>query len=165
MEGAQLRANLLEMELKSLNTLEHAQAKAVELIGPMHLYRLWSSQVKGGEMRFFWFTEGLLRESFQQAGDLKKDRLEWLRGQLAVAYNWSLCDRIAKMDLKPREKILAVAAIGLPVRGVHIGKHDSVIALPSDYWQNFGKYSSKLSGGKLQLFVFLLPLGAVQPYW
>lgn len=164
-ENGQLRAKLLELKLTSLKSLEHAGAEAVEFSGPLKLYRLWNSQVKGNEMRFFWFTEELLLESFREAGGKKKDRLEWLRGQLAVAYNWSLCDRIARLDLKAQQTIPGVLAVGLPIRGVQITPQDPVVAMPPDYWQNFGKYSSFLPGGKPQIFMFLLPLHGVAPYW
>jgi hypothetical protein len=115
-ENAKLRANLLMLELQQLAALRQTKARALELKAPeyRHLYRLWNSKVKTSELRFFWFTEDLLRESLRQAGGKKSDRLEWLRHQMAVSYNWSLCDRIAKLHLGPGDEILAVEAEGLP---------------------------------------------------
>ena len=164
-ENANLRANLLALELDGLQALEHAGATAEEIRGPRHIYRLWNSQVKASEFRFFWFTEDLLLESFQQAGGRKKDRLEWLRGQMAVAYNWSLCDKIAKLRLRAQDAIPGVKANGLPIRGVEIRKTDTTVRLPSDYFTNHGKYSAMLPGGAPQLFLFLVPESRVEPYW
>ena len=167
-ENALLRANLLGLEVDGLKSLKSDGAQAVRLQGPLHLYRLWNSAVKGNEMRYFWFREELLRESFQKAGGRKADRLEWLRGQLAVAYNWSRCDRLAKLDLGPRETLPAVEAEGLPIRAVHIGPQDRTVKLPEDpreYWRNHAKYSAMLPGGVPQLFLFLVPESSVFPYW
>ena len=52
-QNANLRANLLALELDGLQPLEHAGASAVEISGPQHIYRLWNSQVKESEFRFF----------------------------------------------------------------------------------------------------------------
>lgn len=166
-ENAKLRANLLTLELQQLNALRQAKASAIELKAPhyRHLYRLWNSKVKSSELRFFWFTEDLLRESHRQAGNRKNDRLEWLRQQMAVAYNWSLCDRIAKLHLGPGDEILAVKAEGLQMRGVTIRPEDREVRLPSDYWKNFDKYAKPLPGGSPQLFLFLVPASHVSPYW
>jgi hypothetical protein len=163
-QNAQMRAHLLGLELEGLKALEHAHAKAVEVAGPLHLYRLYNSEVPKSEFRFFWFTEDLLRESFQKAGGKKKDRLEWLRGQLAVAYNWSACDKIARLNLKRGDAILGVEAVGLPIRKIQIGQTDSSVKLPKDYWKNHDNYSSLFPGGAPQLFLFLLP-DRVEPYW
>jgi hypothetical protein len=90
LEYAELRGNLLSLELDGLKSLEHANAKAVEIPGPVEIYRMWNSEVKGNEFRFFWFSGDLFQESLRQVGRKKQDRLEWLRGQMAVSYNWSL---------------------------------------------------------------------------
>jgi len=166
-ENARLRANLLMLELQQLAALRQTKARAVELKAPeyRHLYRLWNSKMKNSELRFFWFTEDLLRESQRQAGGKKSDRLEWLRQQMAVAYNWSLCDRIAIMRLGPGDEILAVEAEGLPMRGVTIRPGDREVRLPADYWKNFAKYAKPLPGGAPQLFLFLVPPSHVSPYW
>ena len=164
-QNANLRANLLALELDGLQSLEHARARAVEISGPKHIYRLWNSQVKASEFRFFWFTEDLLLESFQQAGGRKKDRLEWLRGQMAVAYNWSLCDKIARLRLRSQDTIPGVEATGLPIRGVAIRQTDPTVRLPSDYFSKHEKYSAMLPGGAPQLFLYLVPETRVEPYW
>jgi hypothetical protein len=164
-DNARVKASLLGLELASLNSMSPTRAKAIELRGPLRLYRLWSSQVKGNEMRFFWFREELMTRCFHEAGERKIDRLEWLRGQLAVSYNWSHCDRVAKMELAPRDTILGVEADGLPVRGIQIGRQDRSVKLPVDYWKNFGKYSAPLPGGAAQLFLFLVPQNRVCPHW
>jgi hypothetical protein len=166
-ENAKLRANLLMLELQQLAALRQTKARGLELKAPeyRHLYRLWNSKVKTSELRFFWFTEDLLRQSHRQAGAKKSDRLEWLRHQMAVAYNWSLCDRIAKLHLGPGDEILAVEAEGLPMRGVTIRPGDREVRLPTDYWKNFDKYAKPLPGGAPQLFLYLVPPTHVSPYW
>src|ERR1035441_7333895 len=50
-ENGQLRAKLLELELASLKSLDHAGAEAVEFTGPLKLYRLWNSPIKGNDLR------------------------------------------------------------------------------------------------------------------
>jgi hypothetical protein len=74
-------------------------------------------QVKGNEFRFFWFSGDLFQESLRQAGRKKQDRLEWERSQMAVPYNWSLCDKLARIHLHRGDKILAIEATGLPCEG------------------------------------------------
>lgn len=169
-ENAKLRANLLMLELQQLASLRQAKARAIELKPPLyrHLYRLWNSKVKGNELKYFWFTEDILRESHRQAGNNKNDRIEWLRQQMAVPYNWSLCDRMARLRLGPGDEILAVEAEGLPMRGVTIRPGDREIRLPRDpthYWKNFDKYAKPLPGGAPQLFLFLVPPSHVSLYW
>ena len=166
-ERARVRANLLMLELQQLEALRQTKASAIELSAPKyrHLYRLWNSQVPGNDLRFFWFTEDLLRESFRQAGNKVKDRLEWLRRQMAVAYNWNLCDKVTQLRLGPGDVILGVKAEGLPMRGVTVRPGDWQVRLPPDYWRNFSKYAQLLPGGAPQLFLFLVPRSHVHPYW
>ena len=166
-ENAKLRANLLMLELQQLAALRQTNAHAVEPKAPQyrHLYRLWNSKVKTSELKYFWFTEDLLRESLRQAGNKKRDRIEWLRHQMAVAYNWSLCDRLAILRLGPGDEILAIEAEGLPMRGVTIRPGDREVRLPPDYWKNFDKYAKHLPGGAPQLFLYLVPPSHVSPYW
>ena len=163
-ECAQVRANLLGLELQSLGTLKHAGARAIELEGPLHLYRLWDSKRPESEFKFFWFTEGLLRQSYKEAGPKKGERLAWLRGKLAVAYNWSGCDRIARLKLKPSDSIPAVEASGRPVRAIDNRPRNGGVVLPKDYFRQYETYSSSLLGGALQLYLFLLP-DRVEKYW
>lgn len=167
-ENAHLRSHLLRLELESLGSMTPQGAKALELAGPLNLFRLWNSaKGRDSELKFFWFREELLAESIQQSGGQEDDQLEWLRARLAVAYNWSLCDRIARLHLGSGDVIPAVEAIGLPVRAVQIQPGDREIRLPSDpraYYANYAKYSAQLPGGAPQLFLFLLPEAQVVPY-
>jgi hypothetical protein len=164
-ETAEVRACLLGLDLQSLETLEPSGAHAVELSGPLHLYRLWNSEHPESFFGFFWFTEKLLRQSYQDGRNSKKDRLEWLRGQLAVADNWSRGDRVAKLTLGPGEKIPAVEAIGLPVRRIdNRPRRDGTVLLPEDYFEHYDRYSAALPGGVPQIYLFLLP-ERVERYW
>jgi len=43
-QNAEMRAHLLGLELEGLRALERAKAKAVELVGPLRLYRLYNSK-------------------------------------------------------------------------------------------------------------------------
>ena len=166
-QNAQVRANLLMLEFQQLDALRQTNANALQLEGHKyrHLYRLWNSQVKTSELRFFWFTEELLLESFRQAGKKVKDRLEWLRRQMAVAYNWSLCDKVAQLRLGPGDVILGIQAEGLPMRGITVRPGEQEVRLPTDYWTNFDKYAKQLPGGAPQLFLFLVPRSLVRSYW
>jgi hypothetical protein len=165
-QNADLQANLLSLDLNSLQALKQARAAAVEITGPHPIYRLYNSDREGSHLRFFWFSEDLLMQSYHAAGGSKKNRLEWLRGQSAVAYNWSLCDRVARLRLRPQDTLIGVKANGLPIRGVEIRKGESSIDyFPVDYYTNYKKYSAMLPGGAPQLFLYQLPTDRVEPYW
>jgi hypothetical protein len=165
LQNAHLRANLLSLELDGLQALKTAKATTVEITGPSPIYRLCNSQVTGSEFRFFWFTEDLLMRSMHEGGTSKKMRLQWLREHLAVSYNWSRCDRLARMRLKKTDALLAVKADGLPMRGVEIRPTDRSVRLPGDYFTNHKKYSTILPGGDPQLFLYLLPKDGIELFW